>query len=113
VLSAEDLSNVGPVALPQDLAVVATLGIDHVERNGHHYFRGLSMLPRAGVEPLVAAHGDLYRRLPDDGTPAVRIEAGRVSIGSVVAAPFGLAAPFDPTGFQPLGRWEFDSLGIA
>ena len=45
ILSGEDLSNVGPVSLPQDLAVMASLGIPHVERNGHHYFRGLSALP--------------------------------------------------------------------
>jgi hypothetical protein len=111
ILSAEDLSNVGPIALPQDLAVVAALGIHHVERNGHHYFRGLSMLRSASVEPLADAHSDLYRRLPD-GTPAVRIEAGRISIDSIVDAPFGLAAPFDPTGFTPLGQWTFESLGI-
>jgi hypothetical protein len=96
----------------QDTAVVAALGIPHAERNGHHYFRGLSMLPRASVEPVVAAHGDLYRRLPD-GTPVVRIEGGRMQIGSVVDSPFGLAAPFDPSGFTPANRWEFDSLKIS
>src|SRR5581483_10437799 len=36
ILSGEDLANVGPVALLQDLAAMATLGIEHVERNGHH-----------------------------------------------------------------------------
>src|SRR5439155_284989 len=41
VVSGEDLSNIGPVALLQDTAVVATLGITHAERNGHHYFKGL------------------------------------------------------------------------
>jgi hypothetical protein len=112
VLSAEDLSNVGPVALQQDLAVVATLGVPHLERNGHHYFRGLSMLPRASVEPTLAAHADLYRSLRD-GTPAVRIEGGRMEVGSVVDAPFGLAAPFDPSGFTAAERWEFESLGIS
>lgn len=45
ILSGEDLTNVGPVALIQDLAVMANLGIEHIERNGHHYFKGLSMFP--------------------------------------------------------------------
>ncbi len=112
VLSAEDLCNVGPVALQQDLAVVGALGIDHVERNGHHYYRGLSMYPPGTIEPVIARHTDLYRSL-DDGTPAVRIESGRMSIGSVVDAPFGLAARFDPSGFVPLRDWTFESLGIA
>ena len=112
MLSGEDLTNVGPVALHQDLAVVATLGIDHVERNGQHYFRGLSMFPPESVAPAVAAHGDLYRTL-GDGTPAVRIDGGRLAVGSVVDAPFGLATAFDPTPFTPLRRWEFESLGIS
>lgn len=105
VLTAEDLTTVGPVALQEDLAVVGTLGIEHVERNGHHYLRGLSMFPRNAVDPIVAHHEDLYRRL-DDGTPALRIEGGRIAIGSVVDAPFGLAAPFDPTRFEPLSAWD-------
>jgi L-alanine-DL-glutamate epimerase-like enolase superfamily enzyme len=109
VLTAEDLTTVGPVALQEDLAVVGTLGIEHVERNGHHYLRGLSMFPRAGVDPVVERHADLYRRLPD-GTPAVRIENGRIAIGSVLDAPFGLAVPFDPTRFTPLKDWTFESL---
>ena len=62
MLTAEDLTTVGPVALQEDLAVVATLGIEHVERNGHHYFRGLSMFPRDAVDPVVAHHEDA----PDD-----------------------------------------------
>jgi hypothetical protein len=111
VLTAEDLTTIGPVALQEDLAVVGTLGIEHVERNGHHYLRGLSMYPRESVEPVVERHQDLYRRLPD-GTPAVRIESGRIDIGSVVDAPFGLAVPFDPTRFTPLKDWTFESLGI-
>ena len=76
---------------------------------GHRLLCSVSQ--RETVEPLVEAHPDLYRRL-SDGTPAVRIDGGRISIASVVDAPFGLGGPFDPTGFVPLGRWEFESLGI-
>ena len=94
------------------MAVVGTLGVEHVERNGHHYLRGLSMFPRESVDPVVERHTDLYRRLPD-GTPAVRIENGRIDIGSVVDAPFGLAVPFDPTRFTLLKDWTFESLGIG
>src|SRR5439155_21233361 len=35
VLTGEDLCNLGPVALLQDLATMALLGVEHVERNGH------------------------------------------------------------------------------
>jgi hypothetical protein len=104
VLSAEDLTTVGPVALLQDLAVVATLGVDHVERNGHHYFRGMSMFPRSSVDGVAEHHRDVLRRLPD-GTPAVRIQGGRIDIGSVVDAPFGLGVAFEPGHFGLLRDW--------
>jgi hypothetical protein len=112
VMTAEDLTTVGPVALQEDLAVVGTLGIEHVERNGHHYFRGLSMFPREAVDPVVGQHEDLYRRL-GDGTPALRIEGGRIAIGSVVDAPLGLAATFDPTRFEPLSAWDPDTISVT
>lgn len=87
--SGEDLTNLGPVALLQDLAVAATLGIRHVERNGHHYFRGLSEFPAAVQRGILTHHGDLYRE--HRGYPVVRVEQGKVSTRSVVAAPFGCA----------------------
>ena len=62
VLTGEDLCNLGPVALLQDLAMMALLGIEHVERNGHHYYRGLSMWPEDWQADMLAAHGDLYAR---------------------------------------------------
>lgn len=105
-LSAEDLTNVGPVALLQDLAVVATLGIAHAERNGHHYFAGLSQFPATVQRAVLAAHGDLYRA--HDGYPVVRVEQGKVSAQSVVAAPFGCAIEIDPAEFTPLAEWDAD-----
>jgi len=107
VLSGEDLSNVGPVALLQDLAAMATLGVEHVERNGQHYFAGLSMYPRELQEQVLEQHGDLYRRHPR-GFATLDIRDGRIDIGSVVAAPFGLAFPFE------IGRYmSLDAAGIA
>ena len=108
-LSAEDLSNIGPVALPQDLAVLATLGIPHAERNGHHYFAGLSQFPPAIQHAAQAAHGDLYEPHPD-GFPMPRIRAGRMAIGSVIDAPFGVAFEPDLSAFTPLDEWSPTSL---
>jgi len=42
-LAAGQVCDHGAVALPQDLAMMTLLGIEHVERNGHHYYRGLSL----------------------------------------------------------------------
>lgn len=93
VLTAEDLSTVAPVSLLQDLAVVAALGIRHVERNGHHYFRGLSGFGPATQRHVLAAHGDLYR---DCGYPTLRIDDGAIDTTSVAGAPFGVGFDFDP-----------------
>ena len=109
ILSGEDLSNVGPVALIQDLAVAASLGITHVERNGHHYFRGLSMYDETLQEEMLIHHADLYHR-HTDGFTAVNVQHGALEIGSVVDAPFGLAFEFDPSQFTPLRSWQFESL---
>lgn len=101
ILSGEDLTNVGPVALLHDLAVMATLGIAHVERNGHHYFTGLSMYTPELQERVLEHHGDLYRRHPR-GFATLNVCGGRIDIGSIVAAPFGLAFPFDTSPYLSL-----------
>lgn len=88
ILSGEDLGNVGPVALLQDLAVAASLGIRHVERNGHHYFRGLTGFPTADQQRVLADHADLYAA-HDAGFPTLAINGGEIAIESVLAAPFG------------------------
>jgi hypothetical protein len=91
------------------LAFVGSQGTEYVVLHGHNVLGRLSWVPRPVVDPVVERHADLYRRLPD-GTPAVRIENGRIAIGSVLDAPFGLAVPFDPTRFTPLKDWTFESL---
>jgi len=88
LLSGEDLCNVGPVALLQDLAVVATLGIEHVERNGHHYLRGLSMYPSTLQHQVVVQHADIYR-WHGQNFATLTVSDGVVDVGTVVNAPFG------------------------
>ena len=93
-LTGEDLANVGPIALLQDLAIVAILGIEHVERNGHHYFRGLSAWPEPVGEKILSDHADLYHQ-HNDGYPSLHIENGRLNLTTVNAAPFGCAPNLD------------------
>ncbi len=105
VLSCEDAANIGPVALPQDLAVVACLGVGHVERNGHQFFRGLSMFPKAIQSGILEAHPDLYERHPD-GFATVSIDEGDLLLDTANGAPFGYAIEFDPAQFTPLSEWS-------
>ena len=88
LMSGEDLANVGPVALLNDLAAMAVLGIGDVERNGHHYLAGLGMFPAALQAAVCSAHPDLYAMRPE-GYASLRIAAGRLSTSSVLASPFG------------------------
>jgi hypothetical protein len=103
-ISAEDLTTVGPIELQADFAVTATIGADHVERNGHHYFRGLSAFPEDVQETALAAHGDLYRR-HEAGFVALDIDDGTVDLTSTVSAPFGVEPLYDGDTFTPLEEW--------
>ncbi|RBI60465.1 hypothetical protein DMJ13_19395 [halophilic archaeon] len=108
VLSGEDLTTVGPVSLLQDLAVVASLDVGHVERNGHHYFTGLSMLPDDVQSRLLGTHGDLYRE-HEAGYATLDVTDGRVRVDSTVDAPFGYDVDVDPSQFTPVEDWTFDA----
>ena len=105
VMSAEDLTTIGPIEVQQDLAVVATLGINNVERNGHHFLQGLSMYDERIQEATLDAHPDLYRR-HEDGYPMLDITDGEVRIDSVVDAPFGCAIDIDTAVFTSLSEWR-------
>jgi hypothetical protein len=89
LMSGEDLANIGPVAVLQDLCVMAALGIESVERNGHHYFRGLSMFPESMQRAVLESHPDLYAASAE-GWPAMKIENGSIDVRSVANAPFGV-----------------------
>jgi len=99
VLTGEDLCNLGPVALLQDLAMMSLLGIGHVERNGHHYYRGLGMWPAGWQDEVLTTHGDIYER-HRDGFACLRICEGRIALDSVNTAPFGVKTVFDPSQFE-------------
>jgi hypothetical protein len=109
ILTGEDLTNIGPVALMQDLAVVANLGITHLERNGQHYFKGLAMFPATVQDAVLKAHPDLYRRHAD-GFATLQIERGTLQVGSVVDRGIGANAEVDVTQFTPAKNWTYASL---
>ncbi len=85
--SGEDLTNLPVRALQQDLCLMASLGIEHVERNGHHYFRGLDHLPATEAEQIQLAHPDLYRR--EQNTTALSINNGWLNVESLNSPGFG------------------------
>ncbi len=110
IMTAEDLTTAGMIALQGDLALVATLGIQHVERNGHHYYRGLSYLPTSEQQRILEAHPDLYHAF--SGGAAVDIDSGDLNITSLRCAGYGFAIEPDLSSYTHADEWEFSSLGI-
>ena len=89
LMSGEDLANIGPIANHQDLVVQAALGIQSVERNGHHYFKGLSMFDPSIQNEALAASPKLYTRGNGDYT-RLDIRNGTLNIEDLVQSPFGV-----------------------
>lgn len=109
ILSGEDLANVGPVALLQDLTTLANLGISHAERNGHHYFAGLSMFDKSVQQQVLSHHADLYAPHAN-GFAALNIQRGEIKIDSILQSPYGLAFDLDTSRYTPREDWRFDTL---
>jgi hypothetical protein len=97
-MSAEDLTTQAGVAVQQDLLLASLIGMDHVERNGHHYVDGMGETPTEEQDAILRAHPGLYRT--DNERVRLKIENGFLSIGSLAATP-GLAV-----GPMP----QFDSM---
>lgn len=61
LISGEDLTCQAGLAVQQDTALIAALGLGHVERNGHHYVAGFGPAPHEEAEAFLKAHPGLYR----------------------------------------------------
>ena len=89
-MSGEDLTTQAGLSVQQDLALVSLLGLDHVERNGHHYVNGMADLPEREQRAFLAAHPDLYHR--SNGVVRLKISNGMLAIGSLAAPGFASGA---------------------
>ena len=107
-MSAEDLTTLPVIPLQQDLATVRALGITHVERNGHHYVKGLAHCSRRERYQATRLHRDLYRGGEDEAR--LRIEGGLVRVASLGTPGYGGAFEPDLPSMMPLEQWSFDSL---
>lgn len=104
ILSGEDLSNMSIVPLHQDFAALGVLGIEHCERNGHHYSFGLSLLEKGEKESIARNHADLY--VERDGEYFLRIEEGRVNTNSVHTEAFGTRTLPEWDSLTRWGDWR-------
>jgi hypothetical protein len=110
LMTGEDLCSVGIIPTQSDLCLAATLGLEHVERNGHHYHPGLSYLPAAQRQSALAKHGDFYAE--EQGIIGPNIVGGKLEIGSLQCVGFGFAIEPDMASMESPETWRFESLGI-
>jgi hypothetical protein len=89
-MSGEDLTCQAGLGVQQDLTLVALLGLEHVERNGHHYVNGMAGADEKEQTSFIEAHADLYRWV--NGRVCTRIEDGKFSLGSLQCTGFGTLA---------------------
>lgn len=101
-MSAEDLTTLAGTCVQQDLALIALLGLGHVERNGHHFVDGFAGRSTVEAEAFAAAHPDLYAASPHG--PRLRIEEGQLNIGSLACTGFGATVEPDYTALQPMPK---------
>lgn len=87
LLSGEDLTCQAGLAVQQDTLLAASLGVTHIERNGHHYVRGFGVAPAHEAEAFARAHPGLYRT-GADGRPVLNVVAGRLDLRSLHGAGF-------------------------
>jgi L-alanine-DL-glutamate epimerase-like enolase superfamily enzyme len=104
-LSGEDLTTQAGLAVQQDLALVALLGLGDVERNGHHFIDGFAGRPKAEAEAFLQAHPDLYEE--HQGHVRLAIHAGRLQLDSLDCKGFGsvVVPDLSSTAGMPAAAW--------
>jgi hypothetical protein len=85
-MAAEDLTCQAGLAVQQDTALAAFLGIAHAERNGHHYVDGFANTPQEEARSFLVAHPDLYEDV--GGSVRLKIRDGALAIGSLAQPGF-------------------------
>jgi hypothetical protein len=111
-VTGEDLTCQAGLAVQQDLALGALIGVSHAERNGHHYVDGFADTPPAEAQAFLAAHPDLY--VNDGGNIRLSIHDGDLLTGSLVAPGFATSVHPDwsslPSLEQPKARTKEQTL---
>ncbi len=104
-LSGEDLTTQAGLAVQQDLALVALLGLGDVERNGHHFIDGFAGRPPGEAQAFLQAHPDLYEA--QDGHVRLSIRAGRLQLDSLDCKGFGsvVVPDLSTTAAMPRAVW--------
>ncbi|MFL6789948.1 MAG: hypothetical protein ACJ8EE_02075 [Bradyrhizobium sp.] len=101
-VTGEDLTCQPGLAVQQDLALGALIGVTHAERNGHHYVDGFADTPASEAKAFLSAHPDLYEQAGNKVRLA--IHDGDLLTGSLTSPGFATAVHPDWSTLSPLER---------
>jgi hypothetical protein len=101
-IAGEDLTCQAGLAVQQDLALGALIGVTHAERNGHHYVDGFGDTPAAEAEAFLTAHPDLYVR--DGNKIRLAIHDGDLLTGSLTTPGFATSVHPDWSAMSLLAQ---------
>jgi Enolase C-terminal domain-like len=99
-MSGEDLTTQAGLAVQQDLALVCLLGLDHVERNGHHYVDGFAGAPEDETARFAERHPHLYN--VRGGRVRLRIASGVIDTSDLGGPGFAAHAEPDWSAMTPI-----------
>jgi len=90
LLSGEDLTCQAGLAVQQDTLLASSLGVKHIERNGHHYVDGFGTAPESESLGFAQAHPGLYA--VSQGRARLAVQGGQLNLSSLHGPGFGRAA---------------------
>ena len=90
LLSGEDLTCQAGLAVQQDTLLAASLGVRHIERNGHHYVDGFGTAPPEEAQAFATAHPGFYEVSAE--RPHLRVHNGQLDLSSLHVPGFANAA---------------------
>jgi hypothetical protein len=100
LLSGEDLTCQAGLAVQQDTLLAASLGVAHIERNGHHYVDGFGIAPAAEAAGFLQAHAGFYGER--GGRVRLAVHDGRLDLRSLHVPGFASAAQPHWASLQPI-----------
>jgi hypothetical protein len=100
LLSGEDLTCQAGLGVQQDTLLATSLGVQHIERNGHHYVKGFGIAPAHESSEFEKAHADLYTS--SSAGVHLNVQQGQINIASLHQIGFGHQAWPDWQSLDPI-----------
>lgn len=100
LLSGEDLTCQAGLAVQQDTLLAASLGITHIERNGHHYVDGFGIAPELEAQGFAKDHPGFYTT--EQGRARLAVRAGQLDLTSLHTPGFASAAQPQWDSMKPI-----------